>query len=164
MFCNNLNLSASPECKSPYLQEAGKINSIISEELKKIYDIKTIGLGFGNGENSKIRHFYIRMQIGKIADVNEARKLSLSIVDHYLKGIRKNGEFLDKYVEKPFNESNFNIMIFIDHDENLVNEGVLSSIWVANQKITYRILKIVNDNEITTNSEETIEEARQKVK
>ena len=164
MFCNNLNLSASPECRSPYLQDAGKINAIILDELKKTYNIKTIGLGFGNGQNSKIRHFYIRLQIEKIDDVNEARKLSLAVVDHYLTGIRKNGEFLEKYVEKPFDEGSFDIMIFIDHDENLVNQGVLSSVWVANKKIIYRTLKIINDKETISNAEETIDEARHKMK
>lgn len=160
-------LSLSTACMGtiePYAREAGKINKAACIELKQVYGIDSPGLGFQVTQDPNILNvLYIRLMIDGFIDVNQARHLTLNVIDTYMKHIQANQEFIHKCVVDSFDESHLNIIIVEPYKPASEESFLLSSVSVSHGKICYVYRKKIGKLTHSRDVEESIAEARQKV-
>lgn len=148
----------------PYAREAVKINSATCNELKTLYGIDCVGLGYQVIHDPNILNvLYIRLDVDCFKDINQARRLTLNVIDIYMRHIRANQVFMNECVVDSFDENNLDMIIGLRFD--IMKEGILflDAVYVNRGKMTFSYIsregKKINYRDV----EESITEARQKI-
>lgn len=148
----------------PCEKEAGEINKKTGKQLKELYDIDTLGLGFGmSADPGIVDTLYIALSANELGDINQARKLILNVVDLYLSNIQANPNFIGKCAVEPFDLNNINMFIALNPNKAISNSTFLAGVGSAFGQIRFLIEKQENGKERGYMIRETLEEARKKV-
>lgn len=109
------------------------------KELKKKENFQLIGIGMGGSGDGKIGSLGLYFNVNKALDVNEARKLFLSVVNDFIEKVNSDKKY-SFISNRPFNIDNLNFAImFVDKQNHPLPSRCVGAVSNSGDQIVYQV-------------------------